>query len=119
MIQGWESFNEKWSNTKKDMINTGFWNDGVGAPKFYEAFAKEVEGEIATLSEDISFWKERKEHNRDDYRLRVECQEIIKALVKEKEIILWKVKGFLKCGLKLKRYLEKEKIGASQNSPRD
>ena len=119
MIKGWKEFERDWEQIRKDMLNTKVWGNGLGSPKFYKDFAKEIGEDVHLLDEDIEFWNERKNKSREDCKLRRECQEIIRGLVRGKERLLWKVEGFLSIGRRLKKYLEKEASKANQSSPQD
>lgn len=112
-IIGWKEFEAEWTQIRKDMLATNLWGDGLGKPGFYEAFAKEITDD--GIDEDIEFWEEIKRNHRDDFKIRADCQKIIKELIEEKEENLCKAKICFKCGRKLRDYLENGKKGDSLN----
>ena len=112
-IIGWKEFEAEWPQIKKDILATGIWGE-LRTTEFYEEFAKEIDKD--GIDEDIRFWEEIKKNHRDDFKIRTECQNIIRELTEEREENLWKVKACLECGLRLKKSLEKEKSKVNQSS---
>lgn len=112
-IVGWKEFEVEWPQIRKDMLATEMWGDGLGYPGFYEVFAKEISED--GIDEDIEFWEEIKKNHRNDFRIRIDCQKMIKELIEEKEENLCKARIVSKCGQKLRDYSENGKKGAPPN----